>query len=201
MQTYIIKPLDILETESIKALTERFKEKAKIHIITGVEKVGKTALAIKILCCLLKGHSKTFKPVFISLDNTVEYWQNLIQQNKELFWYACKDKFEISMLGVYLYVKLSFRQHYNFIVIDGIDKCRSVSSEKVFNILYSTATDLEKNHWPNVFVTVRANQLPLDNPDLIRARKEGLIELWHLERPEYLGGNIKEFGETKLEII
>lgn len=27
-----------------------------------------------------------------------------------------------------------------------------------------------------------------------------LIELWHLERPEYLGGDIKEFGETRLEI-
>jgi hypothetical protein len=200
MQTFIIKPLDILETESIKAITERFKEKPKIHIITGAEKVGKTARVIKILSCLMKEHSNTFKPTFISLDNTAEYWQNLIHQNKELFHYPCKDEFPISMLSVYLYVKISFHQQYNFIVIDGIDKCRAVSCEKVFNILFSTATDLGKNHWPNVFITARTNQLPLDNPDLIQVQKEGLIELWHLERPEYLGGEIKEFGDTRLTI-
>src|SRR5450631_3683173 len=135
METYIIKPLDILETESVKAITERFKEKPKIHIITGAEKVGKTALIIKILCCLMKEHSNTFKPTFISLDNTVDYGQNLIQQNKELFHYPCKDEFPISMLSVYLLIKISFHQQYNFIVIDGIDKCKHVLSKKVFKIL------------------------------------------------------------------
>ena len=200
MQTYIIKPLDILETESIKEITERFKEKNKIYIITGAEKVGKTALVIKILCCLMKEHSNTFKPVFISLDNTVEYWQNLIQQNKDLFWYPCKYEFPTSMLSVYMFVKVSFHQKYNFIVIDGIDRCKHVLGKKVFKIVFSNATNLGKNHLPNVFITVRTNQLPLDNSHLIQAQKEGIIELWHLERPEYLGGEIKEFGDTRLTI-
>ena len=201
MQTFIIKPLNIVETESIKTITGRFKEKNKIYIITGAEKVGKTALSIKILCYLLKETQKDFKPIFISLDNTAEYWQNLIQLNKEIFRYPFKHKPAVSWGGICMALdKELLDQQYNFIVIDGIDKCKDVMNEKEFENIFLAVVNFSKTTNATVFITGRTNQLSLAHPCLIEAQQEGSLEFWHLERPGYLGGDIKEFGDTKLEI-
>ncbi|HET7115761.1 MAG TPA: hypothetical protein VFI29_04695 [Hanamia sp.] len=207
-QTYIIKPLEILETEDIKALVERLKEKSKICIISGAAKVGKTALAIKILCYLMKDNPKEFKPIVISLDNSVEYWQNLMQLNEEIFRYPFKDKSfgpsenSFRALGnICLNIDGELlNRNYNFIVIDGIGKCNEALNAHDFEILFNSVVYFAKHSKAIFFITCRTEQLSISHPELDQSRKEGLVELWDLERPEYLGGEIKEFGDTRLRI-
>lgn len=52
----------------------------------------------------------------------------------------------------------------------------------------------------DVFITDRTNQLSLAHLHLMEAQQKGSLEVWHLERPGYLGGDIKEFGDTRLLI-
>lgn len=188
MQTYIIKPLEILETEDIKALAEKLKEERKICIISGAAKVVKTGLAIKILWYLMKVNPKEFKPIVVSLDNSVEYWQNLMQLNEEIFRYPFKDKSfgplgnSFSALGnICLNIDGELlNRSYNFIVIDGIGKCNEALNAHDFETLFNSVAYFAKHSKANFFITCRTEQLSLSHPELVQLRKEGLVELWDL---------------------
>ena len=205
MQTYIIKPLEILESEDIKTLAERLKKKTKVYIISGSEKVGKTALVIKILYYLMKENPKKFKPIIISLDNSVAYWQNSMHLNDEIFRYPFKESglgpFENSLwtLGI-IRINLLVSHDYNFIVIDGIDKCSEVLNKKDYEALFNSIVSFAKERKANYFITCRTEQLSISHSELVQSLKEGFVEVWDLERPEYLGGDVKEFGEARLRI-
>ncbi len=202
METYIIKPLKTEETASVKHFSEKFAQTKKLHICSGAEKVGKTALSIKLVHCLVKENTG-IKPIFISLDDTAAYWQNKIEEYTKviIFRYHYKEKTSLTLQDILNILKSELLQKQNnFVVVDGIDKHKGASSQDDFESLLIYLVGFVKEKQLNVFITTRKSGIPLAHPFLKKAQQDNLIKQWSLERAEYLGGDIKEFGDTRLKI-
>ena len=197
IQTYIIKPCKIEETESITRFTKRFQKTGKLYLCTGAAKVGKTALSIKLAHCLYK-KNKGLTPVIISLNNDSGYWQNEIQEHAAgIIFYSLFIQKQLHLLKE---INTILKDHLvksknSFFIIDGINKWDD------FEGLIISLIDFIKNSNTNVFLTIRQSELILEERFLKQLQQNNLIELWLLERPEYLGGEIKEFGDTKILIL
>lgn len=200
MQTFTIKPCDINETESVQFLCKQFEEKKKFYICTGKEKVGKTALAIKLLNTLSTETLTNYKPVVIFFDDTMYYWQRKLKQDVIIFPFYFKRRVEskdiIATIQKYL-----LRNATNFIILDGVNACMGKWPKESIITLIGFLIEIVKNNQVNIFVTYRSDTKFLAYPVSSWASQNDLIEAWHLERPEYFGGDIKEFGDASLEIF
>lgn len=193
MGKMILKPLDIFETDSLNLIIRHFNESKKLYILAGAEKVGKTAFSLKLLRGLLE---EDMHPLLIWLDCS-SYWQDRLKQDfdQTAFRYPFKQKAPSSLQDITRVLREELlRKQNSFVIIDGTDKYRNVLSKHDFDTLLIFLVNFTKIWKVNIFIPTRTNQLPLLHPYLINAQQDGGIELWHLERPEYLGGEIREFG-------
>lgn len=196
MKTFTIKPCDVIEAESVQFLYKRFEEKRKLYICTGKEKVGKTALVIKLLNALSTNPLIKYKPVIISFDDTMGYWHTKLKQDDIIFPFNSKRKVEAKDIIIYVEKHL-LHSDANFIVLDGINSYVGKWPKESFITLLGLLVDIIKKYGVNIFVTYRGDTQCFSYPVSSWASRSDLIEAWYLERPEFFEN---EFGETMLGI-
>lgn len=198
MEAHTVFACNINETDSIKPICNRFEETNKLYFCTGTANVGKTAMAIKLAHTLFTKATQKFKPLVISFDNTVKYWQETSNYaNDILFKYPFTNKEEVSWQDVIENVEAEMLQaSANFIVLDGINYYAFKWDVNDIKMMLSFLIKVIQEKQTNIFITYRSQKGFFLYKDL-GLEENNLIELWHLERPEYFE---KEFGETKLLI-
>ena len=211
MEKYILKPLQVQITSDIKELSNKVIENPKLRICEGDTKNGKTALSFKLLHSILEQQEIFCNPMMIGFDlkKVYKYWfqrlDNDIQDN------YIKSKFKGLPI---VYPLLSNENNEiletlkttinnainkyssNFIIVDGFDSClNTLNIEAIFNFIEYLAT-LVKNLGINVLLSSRNEYAFLKDKDA-----NEFIERWILKRPTYIGGDIKEFGDSRLIVL
>jgi len=211
MKEFIIKSIEIAGTKDIEKLIESLNQREKFIICNGKEKVGKTALSYKLLNGLLRDEHKDWKPLFICMDkpSVYEYWQGKFKEKIEDK--KVLERFE-SITFIYPleneqpleYLSATINEYKPSItIVDGYDNLlkldESEEDKRLIIKLYFIYSCLIRIYLENK-TTILINWQ--NSYGINRKKYEGVnIEYWELERPEYLGEDINEFGDTRLKIF
>ena len=211
MKEFIIKPIDINRITDIKSLIESLNQSEKFIVCNGKEKVGKTALSIKLLNGLLSDEHKDWKPLFVCMDkpSVYQYWQGKfkekIEDEKVLerferipFIYPLENEQPLD------YLSDTINEYKPSItIVDGYANLlklnESEEDKRLIIKLYFIYSCLIRIYLENKTTIIINWQ---NSYGINRKKYDGVnIEYWELDRPEYMGEDIKEFGDTRLKIF
>ena len=207
---YILKPLKINETVDLGRLGLTLLQEHKLRVCTGRPKNGKTALGYKLLHGILQEPSVFCKPLYIALDKkkNYNYWIKKIETEitdwrilgcfKEMpvlfpLLYSSKKKLRAPIQS--LIDDLIVKNGCNFIIVDGFECCFEILNTDEIKGFVWYLSGLVKNRGISVFITGQG-YCNYFNDTYLNTQ----LEKWHLERPEYIGGDIVEWGDTRLII-
>ena len=210
MKKYILQPLQLASTEEVRELAIAVIQDPKIRYFVGSPKNGKTALTFKLLLSLLKMQDSPCNPICIALDDkhVYEYWctqlqttssdpllASSLQERVMLFPYATtKRSVYIEKLKSIISEAIN-NAHYNFLVLDGFHKFKDhLQNDDLIQFLNDLA-GVVSSRGLNIFISSQ-----VDDGFLIDDADPSLVEHWMLTRPDYIGGDILSFGDTRLVI-
>jgi len=211
MKEFIIKPIDINRITDIKSLIESLNQSEKFIVCLGKEKVGRTALSFKLLNGLLSDEHRDWKPLFVCMDkpSVYQYWQGkfkeMIEDKKVL------ERFEripfiypLENEQPFDYLTATIKEYKPaLIIVDGYDNLlklnESEEDKRLIIKLYFIYSFLNRFFLENKTTILITWQ---NSYGINRKKYEGVnIEYWELERPEYMGEYIQEYGDTRLKIM
>ena len=197
----IIKPLQLEPTSDIEEFAANVFQPKTFSIIYGPTGVGKTALLYKLLYPFYKT-TEIKEGIFIVLDSEqcYQYYQSKI--SKTLHITSIKEKYtslgfisfkmpDIFPLLYFINLPiLTSIKDTNFVLVDALQKFVNKSWEQ------KAMQNLVKVADSGIPVVVTMDKKPeLSHLIEYPAVK---IQSFQLERPEFLGGEITEFGDTRL---
>lgn len=208
--SYVVKPIQVEQIEEVDELSKSILRKPKFRICTGSPKNGKTALIYKLLLSLLKQDNIKVNPLFIALDkdSIYDYWNNRISNSitdqkvvtsfkKVPFIYPFSHTSNNNpIISVQSIIENAITKiNYNLIIVDGFDWCFEVMSTDDISGFVMYLSGLVKTRGISILLTCQKEYPYFNGTNL-----NSLQEKWQLERPEYLGGDIVEWGDTRLTI-
>lgn len=158
----------------------RIAQQWGVWFLYGNPKVGKTALVYKI-------HRWFYKKGYENPVIHVPFGMIKEHEIEKIFSALKKCKWEI---------KVPY-----YIFLDDIEHLKKLNHKKEVVQLINSINKLSNEH--NVLLVVSSNSkdyLKEFEPVIDSSEKKKSIEYLHLERPTYLGEDIKEFGDTILTI-
>ena len=207
---YVFKPIQVEQLEEVDELSKSILTKPKFRICTGSPKNGKTAFVYKLLLSLLKLDTIKVNPLFIGLDkdSIYDYWNNRISNiatdqrvvasfKKVPFIYPfshTSNNNPIKSVESIIEDAIT-KNNYNIIIVDGFDRCFEVMSTDNISEFVMYLSSLFNNKGISILLNCR-KEYPYFNGKYLNT----LLEKWQLERPEYLEGDIVEWGQTRLTI-
>jgi archaellum biogenesis ATPase FlaH len=207
---YILKPLKINETDDLGRLGLNVMQEPKLRICNGRVKNGKTALGYKLLHGILQQPSVFCKPLYIALakKKNYTYWTKKIDAEiADWRILGCFNEMPVVFPLFYSSKKMPLapiqplmddvivKNGCNFIIVDGFDCCFEILSTDEIKGLVWYLSGLVKNRGISVFITGQGYCNYFNDTNL-----NSQLEKWYLERPEYMGGDIVEWGDTRLTI-
>ena len=214
----ILKPLEIENTVDIEPLGKLLTEKEGIWILHGKAKVGKTALMYKLMhWWLLQGY---ITPIYYPFSGVKSYHHWEMQMNK-----LCNDdeilkqisdtkrvitqmekggslqKFTRIILLMFFSIKMNKQIEKRLIIIEGIEllineipelaqtlflMLSKISKENEMIVLLSCRSKIKIEGYTDTIIQNGGSSLP--------------FKFIHLERPAFMGDDIKEFGDSMLTI-
>ena len=207
---YIIQPIQVEQIEEIEDLSKLILANPKLRVCIGSPKNGKTALIYKLLLGLIKQEASNSIPLFIGLDRVsiYDYWNNRIFNStidqivingfKQIpFIYAFSlISNNNSIISVQSIIEdANTKINYNLIFFDGFDWCFEIMNTDEINEFVKYLYSLVKNKGISVYLNSQEYYSCFDE-----TKMNDQCEKWKLERPEYLGGDIIEWGDTRLTI-
>ena len=196
----IIKPLQLELTSDIEDFAATVFQPKTLSIIYGPEGVGKTALLYKLLYHRYKTNENE-KGLFIGLDNFECYQYHQTKMSTALGVSSIKEK--IPSLVIHfkkpdifsvvffhsLHILISTMETH-FVLADGLNK---FSNPSILNRVIQYLRQVADCGIP-VIVTMDTK------PDLSHLTEFPAVKIqtFQLERPEFLGSEITEFGDTRL---
>ena len=210
MKKYILKPIQIELTNDLADLCITIMSKPKLRVCTGNPKNGKTALGYKLLHGIFQQPSVYCNPLYVALDQKkiYKYWNSRIKKvitDKKISEALKKMPVLYPLVFTEKSKKLEpiqsimgsarIKNSSNFIIVDGFDwffEVMSTDDAKGF-VLYLSS--LVKNRGISIFLSCQ-NEYAYFEENILNVS----IEKWHLVRPEYMGVDIVEFGDTRLTI-
>jgi len=206
---YIVKPIDLFDLSDTDQLHHHFTGVKKIIICSGAEGVGKSAMSMKILRSLALCPDYYSIPLILSFDKKMQYWENtggitesINLTHKETikipFIYLLEMSTFMQWSEICLNIQLLTRNlRTNFIVVDGLNEIDNKTALQ--SLLVTLVNFVLYGNVSHVFIS--SNQ-PVQFPKFLlhKLAENKLIEFWHLDRPEYMDGPIKNFGDTILNI-
>ena len=196
----IIKPLNLEPTSDIEDFAATVFQPKTFSFIYGPEGVGKTALLYKLIFHRFQTGEK-MRGIFLGLDNyqTYKYHQNRLADVMGVT--SIREK----LTSLELYQFTSPNTFYHFIcVLPNI--ITDFDNYFVFADALNIAPDLTiQNEILNELKFLAKCGISVivsmdTKPDLrhLTEYPAGKIQTFQLERPEFLGGDVLEFGDTKL---
>jgi GTPase SAR1 family protein len=194
----IIKPLQLESTSDIEDFAATVFQPKTLSIIYGPEGVGKTALLHKVIFHRFQTGEK-MRGIFLGLDNyqTYQYHQNRLADVMGVT--SIREK----LTSLELYQFTSPNTFYHFIcVLPNI--MTDFENYFVFADALNIAPNLTiQNEILNELKFLAKCGIPVivsmdTKPDLSYLSEYPAVKIqtFHLERPEFLGGEITEFGDT-----
>ena len=208
---FVIRPVQVEQSKEVNEISKSILADPKFRICIGSPKNGKTALTFKILLSLIKQGSFKLNPLFIAFDNVsiYDYWnkkisitttdQIAIENFKKIpFLYPLSNTSNnYPNLPVHSRIEETISTgNYNLIIIDGFDWCFEVMSTDEINVFVKYLHELVTNKGISVYLNTQEYYSCFDKTII-----NGQSQKWLLERPEYLGGDIVEMGDTRLRIL
>ena len=197
----IIKPLQLEPTSDIEDFAATVFQPKTLSIIYGPEGVGKTALLYKLLYHRYKSDENE-KGLFIGLDNFECYQYHQTKMSTALGVSSIKEK--IPSLVIHfkkpdifsvvffhsLHILISTMETH-FVLADGLNKFSNPSF--LNRVIQQNLRQVADCGIP-VIVTMDRK------PDLSYLTEFPAVKIqtFQLERPEFLGAEITEFGDTRL---
>ena len=196
----IIKPLQLEPTSDIEEFAASVFQPKTLSIIYGPEGVGKTALLYKLIFHRFQTGEK-MRGIFLGLDNyqTYQYHQNRLADVMGVT--SIREK----LTSLELYQFTSPNTFYHFIcVLPNI--LTDFENYFVFADALNIAPNLTiQNEILNELKFIAKCDIPViatmnTKPDLSDLNEYPAVKIqtFQLERPEFLGGEILEFGDTRL---
>jgi|694.fasta_scaffold45362_2 GTPase SAR1 family protein len=196
----IIKPLQLEPTSDIEDFAATIFQPKTFSIIYGPEGVGKTALLHKLILHRFQKGEK-MRGVFLGLDNYQTYQYHQIRLADLMGVTSIKEK----LTSLEFYQFTSPNTFYHLIcVLPNIMK--DFANYFVFADALNIAPNLTiQNEILNELKFIAKCDIPViatmnTKPDLSDLNEYPAVKIqtFQLERPEFLGGDILEFGDTRI---
>jgi len=196
----IIKPLQLEPTSDIEDFAATVFQPKTLSIIYGPEGVGKTALLYKLLLYRFQTGEK-MRGIFLGLDNYQTYQYHQIRLADLIGVTSIREK----LTSLELYQFTSPNTFYHFIcVLPNI--MTDFENYFVLADALNIAPNLTiQNEILNELKFIAKCDIPVigsmnTKPDLSDLNEYPAVKIqtFQLERPEFLGGEILEFGDTRL---
>lgn len=197
----IIKPLQLEPTSDIKEFAATVFQPKTLSIFYGPEGVGKTALLYKLFYHRYKTNENE-NGLFIGLDNFECYQYHQTKISNALGVSSIKEKIpslvihfkKPDIFAVVFFHSLHIlipTMETHFVLADGLNK---FSNPSFLNRIIQQYLRQVADCGIPVIVTMDKK------PDLRHLIEYTAVKIqtFHLERPEFLGGVITEFGDTRL---
>lgn len=205
----ILKPLIINDFSDLGSLSITILKEPKLRVCTGPPKNGKTALGFKLLYGIFNQPSVYCKPLYIALapKKIYKYWKRKI--DSEVTDVRIRGYFnQMTMVHPLLYSKKKqiapiqylvddaiLKNRGNFLIVDGFDHCFEIMNTDEIKGFVWYLSGLVKNRGISIFITSQGFCNYFNDTNL-----DFHLEKWNLTRPEYIGGDIIERGDTRLTI-
>ena len=203
MEKYILRPIETFEQDGMKLFSQKLENNSRLYILSGKPSVGKTAFCFKILY-YQKLQNNFTNILFIYFDKTIEYWkQKFSIQDPESLKNIKFNKMKISNFHKLKSEILDQMEEFNYhlIFIDGIYSCGEFQEVKMYTSLLLDLMDMAHALQKPIILTARQNK-PVLIPNIItHAHRPLLPETWFIERPDYLNGEIKKFGDNRILVF
>lgn len=176
---YIVSPLLIEETSDIEPLAKDVLNYNGINFLVGKPKVGKSALAKKLMNWWEK---KEMKTIIYPVDKS-------------------NNKTEAARLILLSLLMNEVKRSENcLIIIDDFNYVSNNTYTAYNRILIYELNWMIQKYQSKIIVTVRSKREIEKIVKLLEIKHIGKINYRHLvlERPAFIGGDIKEFGECRV---
>ena len=208
---FVIRPVQVEQSKEVNEISKSILTEPKFRICIGSPKNGKTALTYKLLLSLIKQGNFRLKAFFIGFDNVsiYDYWNKKISNNvtdqivvasfKNIpFIYPLSNTSNnCPNISVQSRIEETISTgNYNLIIIDGFDWYFEVMSTDKINEFVKYLYKLVTNKGISVYLNSQEYYSCFEKIII-----NGKSQKWLLERPEYLGGDIVERGDTFLRIL
>ncbi len=204
MEKYIINPLEITQPGFSEELLETLTD-PRLHIISGANKTGKTALCFKLMHLFFQHSAKNDvkRIYYLYGDHTWRYWFRKFEEN-DFHWLdritlIRMDPHTASFIVKCLETVLKEKRHH-LLILDGIYNLRRYRKKGDFRKLFKKLIRLSDNSGIPVVITKRSRKMRLTDYKLTRMKKGKLPVSWHIDRPEYMGKDIVRRGDARLLI-
>jgi GTPase SAR1 family protein len=196
----IIQPLQLEPTSDIEDFAANIFQPKTFSIIYGPEGVGKTALLHKLILHRFQKGEK-MRGVFLGLDNyqTYQYHQNRLayemgvtsireKLNSLEFYQITNPKTFYHLICVLPNIMKDFANYFVFADALNIAPDLTIQNKILNELKFIAKCDI------HVLATMNTK------PDLSDLTEFPAVKIqtFQLERPEFLGGDILEFGDTRL---